>query len=45
MQKINFHNAKAIDENLNTKRFFRAQPIGEKQIVDITFIVVIEHKR
>ena len=35
MQKIYFHNGKSTDKNLNTKKSFGAQPIGEKQIVDI----------
>ena len=35
MQKIYFHNGKSTDKNLIIKRSFGAQPIGEKQIVDI----------
>ena len=35
MQKINFHNGKSIDQNINTKKLSVAQYISEKQVVDI----------
>ena len=30
-----FHNGKSIDQNINTKRSFKVNHIGEKQVVDI----------
>ena len=35
MQKINFHNGKSIDQNINIKRSFEARHIGKKKVVDI----------
>ena len=35
MRKVNFHNEKSIDQNINTKRLSELQQIGEKQVVDI----------
>ena len=32
---MNLHNAKSIDQNINTKRLPKAQHIGERQVVDI----------
>ena len=30
-----FHNNKSIDQNINTKKLFKAQNISERQVVDI----------
>ena len=30
-----YHNKKSIDQNINTKKLFKAQNISEKQVVDI----------
>ena len=35
MPKVYFHNEKSIDQNINTKKLFEAQHIGERQVVDI----------
>ena len=35
MPKVYFHNEKSIDQNINTKKLFKAQNISEKQVVDI----------
>ena len=35
MKKVNFHDEKSLDQNINTKRLTEAQYIGEKQVVDI----------
>ena len=35
MRKVYFHNEKSIDQNINTKKLFKAQNISEKQVVDI----------
>ena len=35
MRKVYFHNEKSIDQNINTKKLFEAQHIGERQVVDI----------
>ena len=35
MKKMNFHNNKSIDQNINTNKLSKVQHLGEKQIVDI----------
>ena len=35
MRKVDFHNEKSIEQNINTKRLAEAQHIGERQVVDI----------
>ena len=35
MRKVYFHNDKSIDQNINTRRLSEAQPVSEKQVVDI----------
>ena len=35
MRKVYFHNEKSIDQNTNTRRLSEAQPVSEKQVVDI----------
>ena len=35
MRKVNFHNGKSIDQNINTKRLSEVQQVSEKQVVDI----------
>ena len=35
MQKVNFRNKKSNNENIDTKKFSRAQYISQNQVVDI----------
>ena len=35
MPKVNFHNGRSIDQNINTKRLSEVQHVSEKQVVDI----------
>ena len=35
MPKVYYHNEKSIDQNINTKKLFKAQNINERQVVDI----------
>jgi hypothetical protein len=35
MRKVYFYNNKSIDQNINTRRLSEAQPVSEKQVVDI----------
>ena len=39
MRKVYFHNKKSIDQNINTKRLYEAQHIGERQVVDINILL------
>jgi len=35
MRKVFYYKEKSIDQNINTKKLFKAQNISEKQVVDI----------
>ena len=35
MKKTYFHNSKSFSQNINTKRLYEVQSIGEEQVVDI----------
>ena len=39
MKKLYFHNGKAIDQNINTKKLFQLQHVNKKQVVDINTLL------